>query len=147
MRRGPVGRPRAKLLSGERWQAAAPRVLTALGLEGEPAGYLAELASELHAAYVHVAAGLPGNAAVQIEGGKLKLAMPGKAAEPRLMPPFCQLVNNMLPRGDFPELLLEAAELTAFRTPSPTSPARPLAWRASRSACAWSGWRRPATSG
>ncbi|MFE4649878.1 hypothetical protein [Streptomyces sp. NPDC056707] len=68
MRRGPVGRPRVKLLSGERWQAAVPRVLTALGLEGEPAGDLAELASEPHAAYVHVATELPGNAAVQIEG-------------------------------------------------------------------------------
>jgi hypothetical protein len=29
-----------------------PKVLTALGLESEPAGHLAELASALHAAYV-----------------------------------------------------------------------------------------------
>ncbi|MFI7082133.1 hypothetical protein ACIBUR_00820 [Streptomyces anulatus] len=35
-------------------------MLTALGLESEPAGHLAELASALHAAYVQVAAGLPG---------------------------------------------------------------------------------------
>ena len=108
------GDPRAKLLSGERWAAAQPKVLTALGLEAEPAGHLAEIASQLHAAYVQVAAGLPGNIAVQVEGGKLKLDKLGKAADPKLMPPFRQLVNNMLPTVDFPELLLEVAELTAL---------------------------------
>ena len=108
------GDPRAKLLSGDRWAAAQPKVLTALGLEAEPAGHLAEIASQLHAAYVQVAAGLPGNIAVQVEGGKLKLDKLGKAADPKLMPPFRQLVNNMLPTVDFPELLLEVAELTAL---------------------------------
>jgi hypothetical protein len=81
------------------------------GAEAEPAGHLAEIASQLHAAYVQVAAGLPGNTAVQVEGGKLKL---GKAADPKLMPPIRQLVNNMLPKVDFPELLLEVAELTGL---------------------------------
>ena len=84
-------------------------MLTALGLEAEPAGHLAEIASQLHAAYVQVAAGLPGNIAVQVEGGKLKLDKLGKAADPKLMPPFRQLVNNMLPTVDFPEQLLEVA--------------------------------------
>ena len=111
-RRRPWGDPRTRLLSGDRWVAAQPKVLTALGLEAEPAGHLAEIASQLHAAYVQVAAGLPGNTAVQVEGGKLKLDKLGKAADPKLMPPFRQLVNNMLPAVDFPELLLEVAELT-----------------------------------
>ncbi|GAB1327912.1 hypothetical protein [Streptomyces sennicomposti] len=44
----------------------------------------------------------------------MKLAKPGKAEEPKLMPPFRQLVNGMLPRGDFPELLLEVAEVTGM---------------------------------
>ncbi|MDP9612859.1 hypothetical protein [Streptomyces demainii] len=62
-------------------------MLTALGLESEPAGHLVELASALHAAYVQVAAGLPGNSVLQVVGGKLKLARLGKAEEPSLMPP------------------------------------------------------------
>lgn len=108
------GDPRAKLLAGDKWTAAEPKVLTALGLESEPAGHLAELASALHAAYVQVAAGLPGNTALEVVGGKLKLAKLGKAEEPKLMPPFRQLVNGMLPKVDFPELLLEVAELTGM---------------------------------
>ncbi len=106
------GDPRARLLAGERWIAAQPRVLKALGLEAGPARHLAELASALHAAYVQVADGLPGNAAVQINDGKLKLGRLGKADEPALMPRFRQMVNNMLPTVDFPELLLEISELT-----------------------------------
>ncbi|MDW6064617.1 Tn3 family transposase [Streptomyces sp. FXJ1.4098] len=112
------GNPRAKLLAGEKWTAGRPTVLTALGLESEPAGHLAELVSALHAAYVQLAAGLPGNSALEVVGGKLKLAKLGKAEEPKLMPPFRQLVNGMLPRVDFPELLREVAELTAWRTRS-----------------------------
>ncbi|MFC1231474.1 Tn3 family transposase [Streptomyces sp. Sce081] len=108
------GDPRVKLLAGAKWTAAEPKVLTALGLESQPAGHLAELASALHAAYVQVAAGLPGNSALEIVGGRLKLAELGKAEEPRLMPPFRQLVNSMLPKVDFPELLLEVAELTGM---------------------------------
>ncbi|MFL4909413.1 hypothetical protein ACJ6WF_41075 [Streptomyces sp. MMS24-I2-30] len=45
-----------------------------------------------------------------LAGGKLKLAKLGKAEESKLMPPFRQLVNSMLPKVDFPELLLEAVE-------------------------------------
>lgn len=108
------GDPRAKLLTGEKWRTAEPQVLTALGLESEPAGHLAELASALHAAYVQVAAGLPGNSALEVVGGKLKLARLGKGEEPSLMPPFRQLVGGMLPKIDFPELLLEVAKLTGM---------------------------------
>jgi hypothetical protein len=97
------GDPRARLLAGERWIAAEPRVLKALGLEAEPARHLAELASMLDAAYMQVADGLPGNAAVQISDGKLKLGRLGKADEPAPMPRFRQMVNNTCrsaaPRG------------------------------------------------
>ena len=140
------GDPRARLLAGERWIAAQPRVLKALGLAAEPARHLAELASALHAAYVQVAGGLPGNAAVQINDGKLKLGRLGKADEPALMPRFRQMVNNMLPTVDFPELLLEISELTdladAFTHIS--GAARP--WRTSPRASARCGCPRRATS-
>ncbi|GAA3823285.1 hypothetical protein [Streptomyces chiangmaiensis] len=90
------GDPRAKLLAGEKWTAAEPKVLTALGLECEPAGHLAELASARHAASVQVAAGPPDNSALEVVGGRRKLARLGKAEEPKFMPPFRQLVNGML---------------------------------------------------
>ncbi|WEB37942.1 hypothetical protein MOV08_43500 [Streptomyces yunnanensis] len=81
------GDPRARLPAGEKWTAAEPKGLTAFGLGSEPAGHLAELASALLAAYVQVAAGLPGGSALEVVGGKLKLAKLGKADEPELMPP------------------------------------------------------------
>ncbi|MEE1768344.1 DUF4158 domain-containing protein [Streptomyces sp. JV185] len=67
-----------------------------------PAGHLAELVSELHAVYVQVAAGLPENTAVEVAGGKLKLAGLGRPAEPGLMPAFRQLVTGCCPRWTFP---------------------------------------------
>ncbi|MFI6449754.1 Tn3 family transposase [Kitasatospora sp. NPDC050543] len=91
-------------------------MLTALGLETEPAGHLAELASALHGAYHQVVAGLPTNSAVSVKDGKLQLDRLGPAPEPNLMPAFRQLANSMLPKGDFPELLLEVAELTGMTT-------------------------------
>ena len=49
----------------------------------------------LHTAYVQVADGLPGNAAAQINDGKLKLGRLGKADEPALcsVPPDGQVSN------------------------------------------------------
>ncbi|MDQ0936661.1 hypothetical protein [Streptomyces turgidiscabies] len=90
-------------------------MLTALGLESEPAGHLAELASALHAAYVQVAAGLPGNTALEVVGGKLKLAKLGKAEDPKLMPPFRHMVNGMLPKVDS-----WSPPPTAYGSPSPS---------------------------
>ncbi|MGI5143727.1 hypothetical protein [Streptomyces sp. CA-106110] len=49
---------------------------------------------------VQVVAGLPGNSALEVVGEAAKL---GKAEEPKLMPPFRQFVNGMLPKVDFPE--------------------------------------------
>ncbi|MGW3308289.1 Tn3 family transposase [Streptomyces sp. NPDC001073] len=110
------GDPRAKLLAGDRWESAQPTVLTALGLEAEPAAHLAELAGALHGAYHQVVAGLPTNSAVSVKNGKLVLDRLGPAAEPKLMPAFRQLANGMLPKVDFPELLLEVADLTGMTT-------------------------------
>ncbi|MFF8958679.1 Tn3 family transposase [Streptomyces sp. NPDC014894] len=108
------GDPRAKLLTGDRWESAQPTVLTALGLDAEPAAHLAELAGALHGAYHQTIAGLPTNTAVSVKNGKLSLDRLGPAGEPPLMPAFRQLANGMLPKVDFPELLLEVADLTGM---------------------------------
>ncbi|WP_328786155.1 Tn3 family transposase [Streptomyces sp. NBC_00273] len=108
------GDPRTKLLTGDRWETAEP---TALGLETELAAHLAELASALHGAYHQVVAVLPTNSAVIVKDGRLLLDRLGPAPEPHLMQAFRQLVNGMLPKADFPELLLlEVAELTGMTT-------------------------------
>ncbi|MFD7788325.1 hypothetical protein ACFV4Q_35345 [Streptomyces nojiriensis] len=109
-----MGDPRAKLLARDRWESAQPTVLTALGLDAEPAAHLSELAAALHGAYHQVVAGLPTNTAVSVKDGKLSLDRLGPAAEPKLMPALLQLANNMLPKVEFPELLLEVADLTGM---------------------------------
>ncbi|WP_331739880.1 Tn3 family transposase (plasmid) [Streptomyces goshikiensis] len=80
-------------------------------LGAEPAAHLPELAGALHGAYHQVVAGLPGNTALSVKGGKLSLDRLGPA-EPKLIPAFRQLASNMLPKVDFSELLLEVADLT-----------------------------------
>jgi len=108
------GDPRARLLDGEQWQASRDKVLRALGLEAEPAGHLAELASALDAEYHRVLDGLGSNAAVQFDGGRLRIEPLGAAAEPPLMKELRALVDAMMPRLDFPELLMEVAARTGF---------------------------------
>ena len=108
------GDPRAKLLSGPRWDAARPRVLTALGLEEEPAGHLTELTSALHAGYVGVVDGLPTNSADRVVDGRLQHDRLGPVPEPPLTPVLRSLLAGMLPRIDFPQLLLEVAALTGL---------------------------------
>ncbi|GAB2859000.1 Tn3-like element Tn3 family transposase [Actinocorallia aurea] len=106
------GDPRARLLEGASWDAARPHVLAALELEDESAGHLAELASALEGAYTRVLDGLGGNTAVQFVGGKLRVDKLGPAPEPPLMGEFRDLISGMLPRVDFPELLLEVFDRT-----------------------------------
>jgi TnpA family transposase len=106
--------PRAHLLEGPTWQAAKPKVLTSLKLEEEPAAHLAHLASALEGSYTRVLDGLGTNTAVQFNNGKLSLERLGATAEPPLMNQFRTLVDSMLPRLDFPELLLEVFERTGL---------------------------------
>ncbi|MFF4779219.1 Tn3 family transposase [Microtetraspora fusca] len=106
--------PRARLLEGEGWDAARPRVLAALELEEEPAGHLAELASALEGAYTRVLDGLGTNTAIQFVGGRLRVEKLGPLAEPPLMTEFRALIDQMLPRVDFPELLLEVFDRTGL---------------------------------
>lgn len=67
------GDPRARLLSGPDWQVNRPRVLTALELSGSANEHLGELEVLLDEMYGHVADNLPGNAAVDIVDGKIRL--------------------------------------------------------------------------
>lgn len=106
--------PRARLLDGQAWEQARPRVLTSLELELEPAGHLAELASALEGACTRVLDGLGGNTVVQFVGGRLRLEKLGPLAEPPLMKELRSLVDGMLPRLDFPELLLEVFDRTGL---------------------------------
>ncbi|MEY9212085.1 Tn3 family transposase [Thermobifida halotolerans] len=106
--------PRAHLLTGKRWEQTRPRVLRALKLEEEPAGHLAELASALDAGYVRVLDGLGTNTAVQFDGGKLRVEALNALAEPPLMKEFRALVDAMMPRLDFPDLLMEVGARTGF---------------------------------
>ncbi|MGW0449786.1 Tn3 family transposase [Streptosporangium sandarakinum] len=106
--------PRARLLAGQAWERARPQVLASLEHELEPAGHLAELAGALEAAYTRVLDGLGGNTAVQFVGGRLRLEKLGALAEPPLMKELRALVGGMLPRVDFPELLLEVFDRTGL---------------------------------
>ncbi|WP_344948297.1 Tn3 family transposase [Sphaerisporangium flaviroseum] len=106
--------PRARLLDGQAWQQARPRILTSLELEIEPAGHLAELAGALEGAYARVLDGLGTNTAVQFVGGRLQLEKLGAAEEPPLMKELRALLDDMLPRLDFPELLLEVFDRTGL---------------------------------
>ncbi|ESP95709.1 transposase Tn3 family protein (plasmid) [Streptomyces sp. GBA 94-10 4N24] len=84
---------------------------------------------------------------MEVVGGKLKPAKLGKAEEPKLMPPFRQLVNGMLPRVDFPELLLEVAELTGMADAFTHISGADSGMGASPRACARCCCRRRAMSG
>jgi hypothetical protein len=75
---------------------------------------LAELASALEGAYTRVLNGLGANTAVQLTGGKLHVEKLGAAEEPPLMKEFRALIDAMLPRLDFPELLLEVFDRTGL---------------------------------
>ncbi|TQN31697.1 TnpA family transposase [Haloactinospora alba] len=108
------GDPRARLLSGQQWEHTRPTVLAALGLESEPAAHLAELASALEDGYHRVLEGLSTNTAVQFDGGKLRMDPLGAGAEPPLMGQFRARVEAMMPRVDFPDLLMEVAARTGF---------------------------------
>lgn len=108
------GDPRAHLLSGPAWEVTRERVLTALELEAEPAGHLAELASALEAGYTRVLDGLGSNTAIQFTEGRLRVQPLQAAPEVPLMGEFRALVDAMMPRLDLPDLLMEVAARTGF---------------------------------
>ncbi|CAI7974465.1 transposase [Frankia sp. Hr75.2] len=108
------GDPRARLPDGDAWEQTRPRVLSALGLPEQATDHLAELVSDLDATYRHVAAGLPTNSAVQIEGGRIRLDRLAAAPDPAGMEAARDAVAALLPRVDYAELLLEVFERTGL---------------------------------
>ncbi|GAB2488479.1 hypothetical protein GCM10027187_64630 [Streptosporangium sandarakinum] len=108
------GDPRARLLSGAAWQVNRPRVLAALELSGNAAEHLAEMELLLEETYRHVADGMAGNASVEIVGGKIRQEKLGPEPEPEGLAAVREAVAAMLPRIDYPELLLEVHARTSM---------------------------------
>jgi hypothetical protein len=108
------GDPRAQLLDSETWVGVQPRLLEALGLPADPDEHLNELGVTLDAAWRQVADGLGSNPAVEITAGKLRPHRLGPAPEPPGTAAVRAIVRAVLPRVDFPELLLEVVEITGM---------------------------------
>jgi TnpA family transposase len=102
------GDPRARLLDGDRWENARPRVLKALDLPAEPDAHLEALSVTLDDAYRQVASEIAqANGKAVIEHGKIRLDRLGPAPEPPGLERERQEMQRMMPRADIPELLLE----------------------------------------
>jgi hypothetical protein len=101
------GNPRAALIPERLWVRERTSVLTVLGLEADPRAHLRELAGLVDDAYTQVAAGLAANPSVSIKGGKLHMSRLEAAPLPEGFKAVHDAVQAMLPRIDYPELLLE----------------------------------------
>lgn len=108
------GNPRAALIPERLWVRERAGVLTALGLDADPRAHLRELAEMLDDAYTQVAAGLAGNASVSIKGGKLHMSRLEAAPLPEEFKAVHDAVQDLLPRIDYPELLLEVHARTGM---------------------------------
>jgi TnpA family transposase len=101
------GNPRAALIEERLWVRERASVLTALGLEADPRRHLRELADIVEDAYQQVSAGLAANPSVSIKNGKLHMSRLEAAPLPEGFKEVHDAVAGMLPRIDYPELLLE----------------------------------------
>ena len=111
--------PRAKLLSGEAWEAARPGVMRALELPDSAEEYLAEFGERLDEAYRRTAQNLPTNADVSIDpkakdNGALDISNLDELEEPASLVDLRNILSAMLPQVELPELLLEMHERTGF---------------------------------
>ena len=102
------GDPRARLLDGERWESAKPRVLKALDLPAEPEAHLQALAVTLDDAYRQVASEIAAaNGKAVVEDGKIRLDRLGSAPDPPGLENERQQLQAVMPRADIPDVLLE----------------------------------------
>lgn len=117
--------PRAKLLAGAEWEAARAQICRGLGRYAEPYEELNLLAEGLDTAYRQVAANLPGNSTLRVEhrgrgrsrrGRKdvLVLEPSQRQEEPESLTQLQERVEELLPRADLPEVLLEIQQSTGF---------------------------------
>ncbi len=112
------GDPRAKLLQGVAWETARKDVCRTLNLQSTPEAELKAIAAQLDEAYRRTADNLPTNTAVriEIESGRETLVLTGlsKLEAPASLVFLRKLVEELLPRVDLPEVLLEVNEWTKF---------------------------------
>lgn len=110
--------PRAKLLQGDAWVSARPTVCRTLDLHPTPQSELAALRRQLDEAYCRTVENLPTNAAVRIEqvDGHDTIVLSGldKLEQPPSLIALRDQVQEMLPRVDLPEVLLEVYARTGF---------------------------------
>jgi TnpA family transposase len=111
---GKWGDPRGRLIEPRLWVQERATVLTALGLPADPRQHLAELAEALDGAYRQVGAGMAANPAAEIKAGKLHLSRLEAAPLPAGFDAVHDAVQGMLPRIDYPELILEVNAHTGF---------------------------------
>jgi TnpA family transposase len=102
------GDPRARLLDGERWETARPRVLEALDLPADPDSHLQALAVTLDDADRQVASELhDANGQAVLENGKIRLERLGPAPNRPGLAQARAEMQQMMPRVDLPDVLLE----------------------------------------
>ena len=111
--------PRAKLLSGDEWEAARSQVLRTLELPPDPREYIEDLGWRLDGSYRRTAENAPHNAALQVvltaRGSEaLDIANLDRLEEPDSLVELRKKLTAMLPRVDLPELLLEIHQSTGF---------------------------------
>jgi TnpA family transposase len=88
-----------------------------LDLSGDPQEHLGELELLLDETYRYVGANIPTNEAVEIRDGRIRLERLGPEPEPAGMGAVREAVAAMMPRVDYPELLLEVHGLTGMFDP------------------------------
>jgi TnpA family transposase len=112
------GDPRKKLLQGAEWQANRIQVCRALGHPINPKEAIAGLVSQLDNTYKRVAANFEGNDAVRLDlSGKypsLTITNLDKLEEPPSLTQLSRQINELLPKVDLTELLLEIHAHTGF---------------------------------
>ncbi|WP_106314979.1 Tn3 family transposase [Legionella pneumophila] len=111
--------PRAKLLKGAAWEQHKIPVCRSLNLSIDFDEQFGCLSSMLENAYQNVLQRLPKNDAVEIvknNKGKdrIKLSRLEKIDEPESLKILKDKVNKLMPRIDFPELLLETNHMSGF---------------------------------
>lgn len=110
--------PRKKLLQGADWQANRIQVCRALGHPINPKDAITDLAGQLDMTYKRVAAKFDNNDAVKIDvSGKnpsLTITNLDKLEEPPSLTWLSKQVNELLPKVDLTELLLEIHAHTGF---------------------------------
>ncbi len=112
------GDPRAKLLPLDHWESLRHQVCRTLGRSPDPHAELALLGQQLDEAYTETAMNLPKNDGVRLEkiNGHDRPVVTGldKLDEPLSLKQLRRDIQNLIPRADLPEILLEIHAITGF---------------------------------